>query len=147
MRNACLLNCTGAKKIGGRLLNMEYQHVLRVALEEAKKSSVATISLDGWTDAHMRSVMLAMVILSDRRAYVLFTKDVSEESHTAAFIAGACWSSCQALGSMVMLFCHCIHMKQALCAARNAAHACIDYAKQASWVFGIVRHGDCLQNC
>jgi hypothetical protein len=27
MRNACLLKCTGAKKIGGRLLNMEYQHV------------------------------------------------------------------------------------------------------------------------
>ena len=52
----------------------------------------------------MRSVMVAMVILSDRRAYVLHTKDVSENQHNAQFIAGGCWSSCQPLGCMLVVF-------------------------------------------
>lgn len=62
------------------------QHLTAVDLHAGAEH--LTYTIDGWSDAQMRSIYAHMIITADRAAYVLKYEDLSSEKHTKEYIAG-----------------------------------------------------------
>jgi hypothetical protein len=72
-----------------QLLPRYYAKCMASLLDVLKEAYNLTIAMDGWTDLLHRSALAILVILPDRRSYVLKVLDLSSESHTSELLAGA----------------------------------------------------------
>ena len=71
------------------MLQAEHDMIMTWVLDKLHQADIATISMDAWTDSQVRSLYLGQVILPNRVAYVILSRDVSNEVQDAELLKGA----------------------------------------------------------
>lgn len=71
-----------------KLLPQEYAAAVTRLTTVLEESDNLTLTVDNWTDTLHRSVLAAVIILPDRRYFLLEALDLSAQSHTAELLAG-----------------------------------------------------------
>lgn len=79
---------TGSFKLRYNLLNEVYQELRHSMVARMEAAQYITLTSDFWTNSMRRGVFGCIAVLQDRSSYVLQALDVSDSSHTAAFIRG-----------------------------------------------------------
>ena len=71
------------------MLQGEHDFIMVRVLQKLSEADIATISLDAWKDAQVRSLYLGQAILPNRVAYVILARDMSSEVQDAETLKGA----------------------------------------------------------
>lgn len=84
----------GSDSMRNRVLVTQHAQAHQLLLERIQEEEDITVNLDMWTNAAKRSVVACNLSFTDGTTLMLEAKDVSDDSHTADFIAGERLVSC-----------------------------------------------------
>ncbi|GBB96560.1 hypothetical protein RclHR1_27810001 [Rhizophagus clarus] len=82
-----LYNPPTRQRLSGTLLEYESGRIENKIKNKLDRSENYTLVLDGWTDPINKSIWEFMILTSDRKEYLYHLKDLSDQHHTAEFLA------------------------------------------------------------
>ena len=77
-----------SKTLSSTYLTREAAKVATALREKIALATDVVVVVDAWTNSRRQSIMGIIVVLEDRKAYLLDAPEVSATSHTAEFVAG-----------------------------------------------------------
>lgn len=83
-----ILSSAGRAVVAGRLLSTEAFMCDQSFERMVKDETMMTLSLDGWSNCRMQSLYAFAVITKGRVTYLMGLQNLSDEMHTATYLAG-----------------------------------------------------------